>query len=213
MSEKEVVKEDKSFVKELFSWIGCIVSALVVAIIIKYYIFTPTLVQQGSMTPTILNGERVLINRIARTFHLPLYRGDIITFEKPDATQADGKAYYNERSGIVSFFIYDLLEINKISYIKRVIGLAGDHVVINESGDVFVNDKKLNETYLTKGIFTPQTGPYTDVIVPDGYIFVMGDNRSGSSDSREFGFIPLEKVEGRVTYRLWPINKLGKIDN
>lgn len=212
MSEKEVVKEKKSFVKELFSWVGCILSALAVAIIIKYFIFTPTLVQQRSMTPTILDGERVLIDRLTRTFHLPLYRGDIITFERPDAIQENGEAFYNERAGAMSFFVHDLLEINKISYIKRVIGIAGDHVFINESGDVFVNDQKLNETYLADDVYTPRTGPFTDIIVPDGYIFVMGDNRTGSSDSREFGCIPLEKVEGRVTYRLWPLNRFGKID-
>lgn len=216
MEEKELQKlpeEKKSVFREIFEWILCIVVALTVAVIIKYYLFTPTLVQQRSMTPTILDGERVLINRIVRTLKLPIYRGDIITFESPSAaSNDDAKAYYDEREGLMNFITYDLLEINKISFIKRVIGIAGDHVEITEDGNVYVNGTKLNETYLSGDVITPITGKFYNLIVPDGYIFVMGDNRGGSSDSREFGCIPLEKVEGRVTYRLWPLNKIGKID-
>lgn len=213
MSDKENEKiGEKSFLKELFSWIGCIVGAFAVAITIKYFIFTPTLVQQRSMTPTILDGERVIINRLVRTFRMPIYRGDIITFEKPDATKDDGTTYYNSHDGLLNFFLHDLLEVTKVSYIKRVIGVPGDHVVIKNNGEVYVNETKLNEVYLPEDTDTPITGPYYDVEVPEGYIFVMGDNRGGSSDSREFGFIPLEKVEGRVTYRIWPLSKIGKIE-
>ena len=203
---------EKSFVREAMEWIICLVAAFVIAVVIKYFVFTPTLVQQGSMTPTIKKRERVLINRLVRTFKIPIYRGDIITFERPDATNSDGRAYYNETSGIATFVMHDLLEFTKVSYIKRVIGLAGDHVEITETGDIFVNDKKVNETYLPDYTKTPITGEFHDLIVPEGHIFVMGDNRNGSSDSREFGCIPLEKVEGRVTFRIWPLNKIGKID-
>jgi len=213
-------KNKKSFFRELVEWILCIVGAFIVAVVIKYYIFTPTLVQQRSMTPTILDGERVLINRVVRTLKLPINRGDIITFESPTRDEFNGeyvsdvtKAQYKERSGIVDFILYDLLEIKKVSYIKRVIGLGGDHVEITSDGEVYINEEKLDEPYLTKGLETPITGKFYDLVVPEGYIFVMGDNRGGSSDSREFGCIPLDKVEGRVTYRIWPISKIGKIDN
>ena len=162
------------------------------------------------MTPTIKDGERVLINRIVRTFNLPIYRGDIITFEMPVDT-VDGVGVYKEARDSVEFFIHDVLELNKISFIKRVIGVAGDHVLI-EDGSVYVNDRKLEEVYLN-GIETPKRGDFYDVVVPEGYLFVMGDNRSGSSDSREFGCIPLEKVEGRVSIRIWPLSEFGKIDN
>ena len=76
-------KVQKSMAREVMEWIICIVIAFVLALIIKYFIFTPTLVMQESMTPTILNGERVLINRLVRTFNMELKRGDIITFEAP----------------------------------------------------------------------------------------------------------------------------------
>ncbi len=222
MEEEKVSKnKEKSIFREIMEWVVCLVAAFVIAVIIKYYIFTPTLVQQNSMTPTILNGERVLINRIVRTFKLPIYRGDIITFEKPSNIgegieiiydEDEVRAQYDEQTGFKNFIVHDLLEIKKISYIKRVIGIGGDHVRISKSGEVYVNDQKLNETYLVEGLKTPESGPYTDVVVPEGYVFVMGDNRIGSSDSRAFGCIPLDKVEGRVTYRIWPLNKFGKID-
>lgn len=216
MAEKEiqeVSKEGKKSVfREIVEWVLCIFAAFAVAIVIKYFIFTPTLVQQRSMTPTILDGERVLINRMVRTLKLPINRGDIITFEKPDATTDEGTAYYNKNSGVFDFVTHDLLEISKVSFIKRVIGLAGEHVKIGEDGYVYINDEKLDEPYLTEGLQTPINGPFYDLVVPEGYIFVMGDNRGGSSDSRVFGCIPLNKVEGRVKNRIWPISKIGKID-
>lgn len=209
--EKEIKKTGKkSVIREIFDWIFCIVAAFVMAVVIKYFIFTPTLVKQTSMTPTIKDGERVLINRLVRTFNMPIYRGDIITFEMPIDT-VDGVGVYEETEGTMEFLLHDVLEINKISFIKRVIGVGGDHILI-EDGDVYVNGQKVEEVYLN-GIKTPRRGDFYDVVVPEGYIFVMGDNRSGSSDSRKFGCIPLEKVEGRVTTRIWPLSEFGKIDD
>lgn len=210
-NEKEVKKiREKSLPREILDWVICIVTAFTLAVVIKYFIFTPTLVKQRSMTPTIKDGERVLINRMVRTFNLPIYRGDIITFEMPTKTE-NGVGVYNDASNIMEFMIHDVLELNKISFIKRVIGVEGDHVQI-KNGKVYVNDRELEEVYLN-GIETPKKGAFYDVIVPEGYLFVMGDNRSGSSDSREFGCIPIEKVEGRVKTRIWPLNEFGKIDD
>lgn len=209
----------KSLTREILEWVLCIFSAFAVAIVIKYFIFTPTLVQQRSMTPTILDGERVLINRLVRTFHSTINRGDIITLESPlrdnisgYVTAGDGKAQFKTRSNIIDFILCDLLEINKVSYIKRVIGLGGEHLTISPDGGVYINGEKLDEPYLTDGLKTPITGDFYDIDIPEGYIFVMGDNRGGSSDSREFGCIPLEKVEGRVKYRIWPLTKFGKVE-
>ena len=137
------------------------------------------------------------------------YRGDIITFEKPDKT-VDGCGVYDERHGLWDYFLHNVIEVTKVSFIKRIIGLPGDHIQIID-GYVYVNDQRASEVYLN-GIKTPISGEFYDVVVPEGHIFVMGDNRSGSSDSREFGCIPLNKVEGRVTYRIWPFSKFGAID-
>lgn len=205
----EASVHEKSWFTEAFEWIACFFIAFVIAVLVRYFLFTPTLVSQTSMIPTILDGERVLINRTVRTFKLPLYRGDIITFERPIGT-ADGVGIYNTSASVYEFLMHDVLEISKVSYIKRVIGIGGDHVEIR-NGNVYVNEQKQAEVYLN-GIETPITGDYYDITVPDGYVFVMGDNRGGSSDSREFGCIPLEKVEGRVKYRIWPLSRFGKID-
>lgn len=206
---KEVKVKEKSIIRETVEWVLCFFAAFVVAMLVKYFLFTPTLVCQTSMTPTILDGERVLINRTVRTFKLPLYRNDIVTFERPVRT-IDGKGYYDTIDGFWEFFRHDILESGKISYIKRVIGLEGDHVRI-ENGKVYVNDEKTLEPYLN-GISTPVTGEFCDIVVPEDHVFVMGDNRSGSSDSREFGCIPVEKIEGRVSIRIWPLSAFGKID-
>lgn len=90
----------------------------------------------------------------------------------------------------------DFLEIEKLSLIKRVIGLPGDHIQIKE-GSVYLNGEKLEENYLDKSIFT-ESFVLTDFTVPEGYYFMMGDNRERSSDSRTIGCIPKKKIEGRV---------------
>lgn len=209
-------KVKKSPAREAIEWVVCVIIAFSLALFIKYLIFTPTLVMQESMTPTILNGERVLINRLVRTFDQELNRGDIITFEAPVySTLQDNNitAMYYERENIIDAFFYNVMEIEKISYIKRVIGVAGDKIRI-ENGRVYLNDKLLEEDYIKPGAKTiiPEGGMPSEFIVPEGYIFAMGDNREGSADCRAFGCIPLEKVEGRVTMRIWPLNKLGSID-
>ncbi len=204
--------KEKSVPREILSWVICIVSAFVIALLIKYFIFTPTLVRQGSMTPTILDGERVLINRLVRTFNMEIKRGDIVTLEKPSSEADETQiAKYDTIRGLKNKFVYYVLELTKTSYIKRVIGLPGEHVYI-ANGEVYINDEKLDEPYLTEGLETPRRGVFYDVQVPEGCIFVMGDNRTGSLDSREFGCIPLDKVEGRVSIRIWPLNKFGKVD-
>ena len=205
--------QKKSVTREVIEWIGCIFIAFVIAVVIKYFAFTPTLVKQGSMTPTILDGERVLINRFVRTFKLELKRGDIVTLEQPDINsidQNDVRAPYVTIRGLKNMFLYYVLETTKTSYIKRVIGLPGEHLYIAD-GKVYINDEELEEPYLVEGLKTPG-GAFYDVEIPEGYVFVMGDNRTASSDSRTFGCIPIEKIEGRVALRIWPLSKFGRVD-
>ena len=116
------------------------------------------------------------------------------------------------KTNLFEKFTYHVLEINKISYIKRVIGVPGDHVVIDD-GKVFINEEELEEPYLQTGIVTDANDGYCiDLVVPENSVFVMGDNRSQSTDSRCFGCIPLEKIESKVWIRIWPLNVFGKID-
>ena len=104
-----------------------------------------------------------------------------------------------------------MLEIGKISYSKRVIALPGEQLEIKD-GKVYINGEELKEEYLADTVRTEtMDGAFYDLVVPDGTVFVMGDNRSGSSDSRMFGCIPYEKIEGKVVLRFWPLNKMQTI--
>lgn len=212
--------EGKTKVKEILEWVYCVVIAVVLALLVRYYIGTPTIVQQPSMYPTLKSGHRLILNRTIRTFKKTPNRGDIITFEAPSkvyvsSAEADLQnpvAEYNHNiNGIFSKFRYYVLEIGKDSYIKRVIGLPGDSVKI-ENGKVYINGEELQEDYLQDNVVTEDLdGPYTDIVVPEGCVFVMGDNRAQSTDSRRFGCIPIEKIESKVWIRFWPFDLFGKV--
>lgn len=203
-----------SKVKEVLEWVYCIVIALVLALLIRYFIGTPTVVQQVSMKPTLIQGQRLILNKTVRTFHGEYKRGDIITFEAPSQLDAKSeKAEYNyEPSNWFKSFTYYVLEVNKISYIKRVIALPGEHVEIKD-GAVYINGEELQEDYLQDTVITDaQNSHLIDFTVPEGYIFAMGDNRGQSMDCRKFGCIPIEKIESKVLIRFWPLNLFGKVD-
>ena len=210
-------------VKNILEWIECIIIAIVLALIIRHFVGTLTVVNQRSMYPTLIQGDRLILNRIESTFNKMPERGEIITFEAPSKTyyRADEvdlsnpvAQYNNEPNNIFSKFVYYVLEIGKTSYIKRVIALPGEHVEIKE-GKVFINEEQLDESeYLQDGIVTElgESGGFNDFIVPEGTVFAMGDNRPESKDCRSFGCIPIEKLEGTVVIRVWPFNKFGKVE-
>ncbi len=208
-------------VKEVLEWVYCIIIALVLAMLFRYFIGTPTIVQQESMKPTLIEGQRLWLNRWGRTTKTLPERGEIITFEEPakidykesEIDESNPVAQYEERSGF-SWFVHNFLEIGKRSYIKRVIALPGEHVEIKD-GAVYINDEKLDEPYLQSGVTTDMLGSgvgFSDFVVPENCVFAMGDNRSHSTDCRAFGCIPLEKIESTVAIRIWPLDKWGKVE-
>lgn len=206
--------------KNILEWIYCILIAIVIAMLLRYFVGTPTVVKQTSMLPTLKQDQRLWLNRWSRTIHEMPKRGDIITFEAPSTsyvpeneanTSNPTAKYEKDPEGLFSKFTYNVLEINKMSYIKRVIGLPGDHVKI-ENGKVYINDNELQEDYLPEGLYTPTTeGAFLDVIVPEKCIYVMGDNRPNSTDSRRFGCVPLDRVESKVLFRFWPLDTFGGV--
>lgn len=205
--------------KAVLEWVYCIIIAVVIAIVIKYFIGAPTVVRQESMDPTLKPGDRLILNRVCRTFHQEYNKGDIITFTAPsnDSIQQASidqsnpvAKYENEPDNPFSAFTYYVLEIGKTSFIKRVIATAGDHVVIKD-GKVFVNGHQLIEDYLPEGTET-YSDNYNDFTVPDGYVFAVGDNRSVSLDCRAFGCIPIDKIEGKVVIRFFPFDKFGGVE-
>ncbi len=200
--------------KEIFEWIFCVIVALILALLFRYFIGTPTIVKQRSMYPTLEEGQRLILNRTIRITKRTPQKGDFITFEAPsteyskwEADQSNPVAKYeNEPKGILSKFIYYVVELNKLSYIKRVIAVEGEHVKIEE-GKVFINGVELEEEYLNNDVVT-ESDVFYDFVVPEGYVFAMGDNRTKSTDCRSLGCIPVEKVEGIVCLRFWPFDKI-----
>lgn len=208
-------------VKNILEWIYCIIIAIVLALLFRYYIGTPTIVKMESMYPTLVQDQRLWLSRWGRTTKKLPNRGDIITFEAPSKkkytyTEIDESnsvaKYENEPTSLWGKFTYYVLELGKDSYIKRVIALPGEHVEIKD-GFVYINGEKLKENYLQEGIVTDVVGAgFTDFVVPENCVFAMGDNRNHSTDCRAFGCIPLEKIESKVWIRIWPLNLWGKID-
>ena len=209
--------------KEILEWVYCIIIALVLAMLFRYFIGTPTIVKMSSMYPTLVQDERLWLNRWGRTTKTLPERGDIITFEEPakieytesEIDENNPVAQYNDRTGF-DWFVHNFLEIGKRSYIKRVIALPGEHVEIKD-GNVYIDGEELDEPYLQDGIVTDlyvntNGVGFDDFVVPENCVFAMGDNRNHSTDCRSFGCIPLEKIESTVAIRIWPLNKWGHVN-
>lgn len=207
--------------KDIIEWIICILIAFILALLIRHYIGTPTVVKQSSMYPTLKENQRLILNRWGRTTKKMPERGEIITFQAPSDKLLTEDEYDNNNpvakyeedpTNWFSKFLFYVLEINKESYIKRVIALPGEHVELKD-GKVYINGTELDEPYLQDGVTTQnEKGLLNDFVVPEGYVFAMGDNRGGSTDCREFGCVPLEKIEGIVWIRFWPLNLFGKVE-
>lgn len=205
--------------KNILEWVYCIVIAFILALLFRYFIATPTIVKQRSMFPTLKEEQRLVLNRTYRITGKNPKVGDIVTFEAPSSyytvenvNQNNPVAKYEKNpSGLFSKFFYYTLEVTKTSFIKRVIATEGQHVVIKDN-TVYIDGKVFDESsYLSKDVVT-ESNVFNDFIVPEGYFFCMGDNRTKSTDCREFGCIPKEKIEGIVVFRFWPFNTWGKIE-
>jgi len=161
-----------------------VVIALAVFVVIYLFLFQPHQVRGSSMYPTFEDGEYILTDKISYRLGSPA-RGDVVIFRAPRNEEYD--------------------------YIKRVIGLPGDLVEI-ENNHILVNNQLLPEDYLPTD-FVTQPGSFlgreTAVKVPQKQYFVLGDNRDHSSDSREWGFVPRENIVGKAWVRYWPTDRVG----
>lgn len=208
-------EKKKNIKKEIIEWAVCFVIAYIIYLIINYFLGTVSGVKQVSMYPTAKDGEKIIISRRV-IFRKPLERGQIIIFKAPyydkDIINNTNIANYKKLTG-TSKFLHDVIGVGKISYIKRIIGLPGDKIFISENGELYVNDILQEEKYLDSAEKTYRlTDKYYDLIVPKDCVYVVGDNRDKSSDSRFFGTIPISKIEGNVVLRIWPLNRFGKLD-
>ncbi|HVQ19332.1 MAG TPA: signal peptidase I [Actinomycetes bacterium] len=194
-----------------------LIIALGLALLIKTFLMQAFYIPSGSMEDTLHIGDRVLVNKLAYKF-TDIQRGDIVVFNGVDSwapeVQVDESSNPVVRAVRSVAGAFGFATPNEKDYIKRVIGLPGDHVqCCDKQGRVTVNGIPLNEDYLFPGD-KPSTQDF-DVTVPDGRLWVMGDHRGASSDSRAHlgdpggGAIPIDSVIGRAFVVIWPFNDAG----
>lgn len=182
---------------------------IVMVILIRFFIGEIRWIPSGSMKPTLIEGDRIFVERVTRFYSEPK-RGDIMVFYPPmEELSKEPFAVFERLTG---FFCKD------IAYIKRVIGVPGDKIFIksNKAGkySVFINGKKLEEDYILNDYdYIPCTenmycGPMT---VPANNYFMLGDNRGNSQDSRFWGFLPKERFVGRAVFLFWPFTRMSKL--
>jgi len=183
---------------------GLIIMAFVLALLIKTFLVQAFFIPSGSMEPTLVPGDRVLVLKVPYYFGDP-DRGDIIVFEDPDPSGVPER-------GIVGGFFHWMFEglgvqrPDSEDFIKRVIGTPGDTVWAKD-GQVYVNGDPIEEPYLTQ-----PTDDFAKDTVPEGKLFVMGDNRGNSLDSRfSLGMVPIDKVIGKAEVIIWPPGDLSLI--
>ncbi len=167
----------------LTEWGYVIVGAVAVALVLRAFLFQAYWIPSESMDATLMTNDRVLVNKISYDVHA-VHRGDVVVFERTDAQPGE---------------IRDL--------IKRVIALEGE-TIEGRANQLFINGELLIEPYLAIDELTTDFGPVT---VPDGHVFMMGDNRDESFDSRFFGTVDADRIVGRAFVIFWPFSRAGAL--
>lgn len=207
--QKESPKK-KSFLREVSEWILLIIAAFLIASTIQSELFALTEVNMTSMMDTLVQGDKLIMSKLAYAFDTP-QRGDIIIFLRDEPV--------NGVIGRVGIYIKDVSlklkgDFRRNRLIKRVIGIPGDIIEIRDNV-LYVNGAAQDEPYtrvdpylgmVDNGRLNPN--PF---VVPEGKLFVMGDNRGESLDSRSFGAIDMDWVEGKAIFRVSPLSKLGAV--
>lgn len=208
--------------KEIREWVFAIVLALLVVGVIKGFLFDFVVVDGCSMQTTLMDGDRLILTKMG---YQPEH-GDIIVLDSHYKSREAFIAAQKEMLGD-SFTWFDEFKLRWLPweqrkyaieprhYVKRVIGLPGDTIDIDDAtGDVYVNGEKIDQSYLDEGVHTYRGRetqfPYT---VPEDCVFVMGDNREDSLDSRyqSLGAVPYEAILGKAAFRFWPLSSFGSV--
>jgi signal peptidase I len=187
-----------------------LVAAGLIAFVIKTFIAQAFYIPSGSMIPQLQVNDRVVVSKLAYRLHDP-HRGDIVVFDAPKTFHAANPE--PKRNPVAALFRkigsgVGLIQPSTEEFIKRVVALPGEKVDVKD-GKVFVNGRELVEPYLPPGTLTLANGAKFPVTVPKGDLWVMGDNRTNSSDSRYFGPIPQKSVVGRTILKVWPLPKMS----
>ncbi|WP_418959375.1 signal peptidase I [Streptomyces tritici] len=187
------------------------VACAVFLLLLSHFVLQPFLIPSSSMEPTLQVGDRVLVNKLAYRFGDQPRRGDVLVFDGTDSfvrEPADGNPVTDLLHGAAAAL--GLAEPDETHFVKRVVGVGGDRVVCcDKEGRIRVNGTQIEERYVFLGD-APSKVPF-DIVVPEGTLWVMGDHRSRSSDSRDHlgspggGMVPVERVIGRVDWIGWPV--------
>ena len=178
-------RRQRSSTRNAVEWLVVVVGAVVVALLIKTFVVQAFRIPSDSMVPTLLDGDRVLVNKLSYDAH-DINRGDVVVFERPPGLPASPD--------------------DPDDLIKRVIGLPGETIEAHE-GIVVVDGRELREPYLVDEASTFNID--TPIKVPEDHVLVLGDNRTNSTDGRAFGPIPVDSVVGRAFMIMWPPGRIG----
>ena len=186
----------------------------------RSFVAEPRYIPSGSMLPGLQVNDRLIIEKISLKKRDPK-RGEIVVFNSPYSFDEGFIAKRNTPLPTNSYcffmgfppmsFIPGLRDEACDAYIKRVVALSGDMVMVNKKGEVFRNNKKVNEPYIgSKCDFYP-CAEIENIKVPEGYVLVLGDNRGNSQDGRSWPgtFLPKKEIIGRAFFRFWPFERLG----
>jgi signal peptidase I len=178
-------------------------TALVIALVVKTVVAQAFYIPSGSMLPQLEVGDRIVVSKLAYRLHDPR-RGDIVVFDAPTPRpEPEDPLLERVVRGLAQ--AVGLAAPSTDEFVKRVIALPGETVQAHD-GKVWVNDREVVEPYLPPGSTTTDFAPVT---VPDDRVWVMGDNRSNSADSRVFGPIRESTIVGRVVFRVWPVTDVS----
>ena len=166
--------------------VSTIAIALLISLVIRVFIAEPRYIPSESMFPTLEIGDRLIVEKVSYRFN-DIHHGDIVVFQPPPQLQKQG------------------YELNQ-AFIKRAIATEGETVAVTD-GKVYVNNKPLTENYIAQ---LPQYN-LMPVTVPEGKLFVMGDNRNNSNDSHIWGFLPQNNIIGHAVFRFWPLSRIGHV--
>lgn len=185
---------------------GLLFTALVVAVVVKTFLVQPFYIPSESMLPTIEVNDRVMVNKLAYRFGEP-EAGDVVVFLNPALTADELDETIPEA------VIRSVLEAVGIrvrgedDLIKRVVATEGQTVEVKD-GELVIDGASVAEPYLYPGGTVGDFGPVT---VPAAHVFVMGDNRNASLDSRRFGPVPVDEIVGEAMVRIWPLSRFGRL--
>ena len=212
--KKDKSKKKPSIGRELITIVG---TALILSILVRTFLIQAFYVPSASMEDTLQENDRIIVSKIS-TKLTGIDRGNVIVFHDPGGWLGEGFPNpYDTPVGRVLQAIGIVPANSGNDLVKRVIGVANDKIeCCDVQGRITVNGVGVDESYTKDGVTSDQVT--FSVLVPEGNVFVMGDNRGNSEDSRfhldkNNGMIPVEEIIGRVAMRIWPISRIGGIEN